>query len=278
MTTATWVAVSELTRELPWALRALGFSYGVAERGADLLARAEALRRGGLATLRKHEPALIEGVGRGYAKTDIAPGIWEVETRGKSLIEMGPPAIDLAASVADSLGFGHARLTGLVDTELIGPVLTLASVYRLAAVGLCLESQSGVDVQRWAAALPTTAGTLLFESSSRDALRARASKWKLESRLVDAILAAWDGHRRSAAGILDIFVARAVGISGEEPAAPEGVAVINVTDAIANAYRSGIASTSEDVAYLYALERRTWAPSSERSRAQAGFQQKPATH
>ena len=60
------------------------------------------------------------------------------------------------------------------------------------------------------------------------------------------------------------FVATLRGLSGD-------VELIDFPRRVADALRDGIPMDADDLKYLYDLELRTWAPTSERSRSQAGY-------
>ena len=82
-----------------------------------------------------------------------------------------------------------------------------------------------------------------------------------------------EGHRRDAPGdAIEFIVIPNLQAATIRQALGPDVSAIDVKSALDRACRDGIASASVDVAHLYELEKETWAPTSERSRAQAGFQ------
>jgi hypothetical protein len=259
------VAFSELTRVLPWSLRALGFHLGTAERGSDLIARAEAMNRNGLAVLRKPGSAI-----RALPPVRIEKNASSVriDISGRSLIEMGPVAIDVAASEFERKGAARVRLVDVADLALAPVLMTLAvSSYGLTALALYRDRQKPV---RWAMAAAMATGTGLAEGA--------AAQLESLGRLTDilrlgGISGIWQELERDAAdgdGVIDIIVSRTDLL---QPALLPGVEIDDVGAALSHAYANGFEALSEDIQHLYALERLTWAPSSERSRAQAGFQQ-----
>jgi hypothetical protein len=84
-----------------------------------------------------------------------------------------------------------------------------------------------------------------------------------------------EGRRRDAIELIAIANLQAATI--RQALGPD-VSAIDVKSALDRACRNGIASASVDVAHLYELEKETWAPTSERSRAQAGFQASLGDH
>jgi hypothetical protein len=55
------------------------------------------------------------------------------------------------------------------------------------------------------------------------------------------------------------------------PPLPDGVETMDLPRRVADALIHGVPIDADDLKYLYELELRTWAPTSERSRSQAGY-------
>ena len=278
----TFVAVPELLRVGPWALRALGFSFGVAERGSIIVMLAEVLHRNGLRTLRVRTDALRRGAAVTSTRVNTGPGALKIDASGKSLIEVGPAAIDLAASAAERHDFARLTIEGIPDPEFLPSVLSLAPAYGLTAIAIFggLDSAGGDNASRpsWIIAAPSQSGAMLFEGPADDsrALGLLANRMGIPPAAASALQSALqnaDGRHRDAPGdAIELIVIADLQAATIRQALGPDVSAIDVKSVLDRAYRDGIASASADVAHLYNLEKETWAPTSERSRAQAGFQ------
>jgi hypothetical protein len=278
----TFVAVAELLRVGPWALRALGFSFGVAERGSVIVTLAEVLHRNGLRALRVRKDALHRGAAVTSTRVNTGPGALKINAPGKSLIEVGPAAIDLAASATERHDFARLTIEGILDPEFLPSVLSLAPAYGLTAIAIFggLDSPGGDNgsLPSWMIAAPSPSGAMLFEGPTDDggALGLLANQMGIPPALARPLQSALqnaDGCHRDAPGnAIEFIVIPNLQAATIRQALGPDVSAIDVKSALDRAYRNGIASASADVAHLYELEKETWAPTSERSRAQAGFQ------
>ena len=261
---AVLVAMAEIVREGTWALRALGYPYGTAERAAPLLAWTEAVHGHGLTMLRLGETAIAAGAARPAPiwRRD-GRGIRRGEAQGKCLFECGPPALDLATADAKAWGgVGRAVLHGAIGTRLSGALGAVAARRGLAAMLVhapCSAEIAPVPSAGWICALPTPSGPAFLAGSLEQSL---------PTSLPAALqLAAEDVAAARIAGEAGYFSIAVLPCSPLAP--PPGAA--DWPERLALAYRTGNAADAADYASLYALEARTWAPTSERSRAQAGY-------
>ena len=261
---AVSVAMSEIVREGTWALRALGYPYGTAERAAPLLAWTEAVHGQGLTMLRLGEAAIAAGAARPPRRwRRDAQGIRRAEAQGKCLLECGPPALDLAtADARTGSGVGRAVLRGAIGTQLTGALGAVAARRTLAAVLVhapCSAEIAPVPPAGWICALPAPEGPAFLAGSLDQPLPAILPT-PLQVAAEDVAAARTAGD----AGFFSIAAVPCLPL----PSPPDAV---DWPQRLALAYRTGSAADPADFATLYALETRTWAPTSERSRAQAGY-------
>jgi len=255
VSTTLSVAYSELTRVLPWSLRALGYAFGTADRGAHLIAAGAAL-----------DPAVLEEISKAgrrpaqgyrYRKSE---GLVTLDAAGISFLETGPAALDgLAAHVGGS-GWEMCRILGSTEQSLLSATLVGAMDYDLCSIGLVVRS----GTFDWQLAEPASPG-LLYAGRGRDSLAALlgANQTVLES--IDA------------AGLTPGSVLLMVSASAPDLKSSSDHAMVRPQEKIAAAYGKGVPVSRQTLDCLYALETLTWAPTSERSRAQAGFTVVPAT-
>lgn len=257
------VAMAEIVREGTWTLRALGYPYGTAERAANMLAWTEAVHGNGLTMLRLGEAAIIAGAAKSQPRwSRDAQGARRADAQGKCLFECGPPALDLAtADARRSGGIGRAVLNGAIGTRLAGALAAMAARRELAAVVVHAPGATEiapVPVAGWICALPTSDGPA-FLAGSLDI--------PLPDLPAPLRVAAEDIANAQTAGDEGCFSLTVLPCPSMLP--PPGA--VDWPHRLALAYRTGSATDPADLETLYALEMRTWAPTSERSRAQAGF-------
>jgi hypothetical protein len=262
--TSVAVAMAEIVREGTWALRALGYPYGTAERAAGMLAWTEAVHGSGLTMLRLGEAAIIAGAARPQPRwSRDTQGGRRAEAQGKCLFECGPPALDLATADARlSGGLGRAVLRGAIGTRLSGVLGAMAARRGLAAVVVhapCAAEIAPVPPAGWICALPTPDGPA-FLTGRLDC--------PLPELLPDKLRVAAGDIAEARTAVDDGFFSLTVLACAPMPPPPDAV---DWPQRLALAYRTGSQADPADVETLYALEMRTWAPTSERSRAQAGF-------
>ena len=258
------VAMAEIVREGTWALRALGYPYGTAERAANMLAWTEAVHGHGLTMLRLGEAAIIAGAARTPPRwTRDAQGARRADAGGKCLFECGPPALDLATADARlDGGLGRAVLRGAIGTRLSGALGAMAARRGLAAVVVHAPGVveiAPVSPAGWICALPTPAGAAFLAGSLDNPLPEI-----LPARLRVAATDIAEAQTAVDDGFFGITVLAT-------PPMPPPPGAIDWPQRLALAYRTGSQADPADLQSLYDLEMRTWAPTSERSRAQAGF-------
>jgi hypothetical protein len=258
------VAMAEIVREGTWALRALGYPYGTAERAAGLLAWTEAVHGHGLTMLRLGEAAIAAGAARSPPRwSRDAQGRRRAEVHGKCLFECGPPALDLATADARlGGGLGRVALRGAIGTRLAGALGAMAARRGLAAVLVHAPGAAEiapVPPAGWICALPTPQGPAFLANSLDHPLPAMLP--------TPLLVAAGDIAEAQTAGDEGFFSISALPCPPMEP--PPGA--VDWAQRLALAYRTGTRADPADFQTLYTLEMRTWAPTSERSRNQAGY-------
>ena len=280
--TKTMISMSEIMRVGPWSLRALGYPFGVAERAARLLTWTEAATSQGLMMLRVGEEQIRASTQRLPQSRSIeAGGCRRIDAAGRCLLEIGPPAIDLVTS--DLRNHGAASLV-LVDAFGVGLIPALADIAARRKESLVILHRAGrgeIDLPRqrsrgWTAVIATAGGPCFLsgEMLRRDSAIEDLRKAGVpisgveESAILHTADAYLDGGPDADAGHIAITALAA-------PDAPSTIAsafaAADYPERVARAYREGVEVATVDLHHLYTLERVTWAPTSERSRKQAGY-------
>jgi hypothetical protein len=268
----TSIAMSEIIRVAWWSLRAIGCPLGAVESMARILAYSEVLDGQTLSALRRNEKALLMAfAGEAPRFSAIDHAIGTIEASGRSMLDIGPRAVDLITGCAKRRG-GSVRITIRRTADMIGwsGAATVA-----AQRGIGLMAIAGDKRRSWQFYVSGCNGdvtSVCGELNGTSPTGVMALMRELAGPSFAATMPSM-GSVDGEAGTLDLigfpFIADEKFLAGVSVL--PGVVCRNVTRALANAYSSGVHVTSEDLRFLYELETRTWAPSSERSRSQAGF-------
>lgn len=280
--TTTSAAMAEIVRVGGWALRGLGYPFGVAERAIRILAWAEAVHGGTLRSLHEAQSAIAETTTPApLARRREGRAAWRIDGRGKHLMEVGPPAIDLLTSDAREHGFSHVTMTQTIGGGLVAALADLAARRGLACIAVFRAAEDdvlpdGVARSGWLAAAPAQGGTLFAVGDLKGAadvilsLVAAAAHDQaplIRQDVANSLEASAESYLGLSAARLDAEMEsrlRAAAASGD-------LELVDYSGRLAEGYRSGVAMEAADLLHLYALERLTWAPTSERSRSQAGY-------
>lgn len=278
----TLASMSEIVRVGGWALRGVGFSFGVAERGTRLLAWTEAVHGGGVRSLYAHETTIAcAGTLEKIARSRRPDGSWEIVSGERHLLEVGPPLVDLATSDARLRGAGHALLHGATGFAFVSALADLLLQRRLT--GLCVYRApeddtlpASMDRAGWILS-GTHAGRPIFATGRADHPLPRHVERSISAMPLSAAVSEDVAEAARPGGG---FLAVTALAEGHEPAGllkelvdgADGTSALrDYPERIADAYRNGVHMESQDLQDLYDLEIRTWAPTSERSRSQAGY-------
>lgn len=273
MTTAgdTLIAMSEIVRVAWWGLRAIGCPLGAVESMARMLAYSEVLDGQTLSALRGNEKALLVAFAGEAPRFNATGQKGTIDAAGRSMLDIGPRAIDLMTGFAKRSG-DPVRITIKRTADMLG----WAGAATVAAQrGLGLMAIASDKRRSWQFYVSASNGDVTSVSGDLNEV-SPAGVMGLMRQLAGPSFAAMAPSVDSAdteVGTLDLigmpFIADEKYIAGVSVL--PGVVCRNVTRALANAYANGVSVASEDLRFLYELETRTWAPSSERSRSQAGF-------
>ena len=278
------VSMAEIRREGPWALRALGYPFGVADRATPQLQWVQAVHGDALTWLMAAESGIIASAALpAPTRSRDSEGGWRIAARGKCLIEVGPPAADLATCDARVNGFGHLCVAAVTGLHFAGAICAL-----LVDRGLCVvcayasgsEELAPQQFRRsgWIVAASHDEHSTFHAGSAshedldlailtvRDLLAPDASS----AERIGQDLAALRERAEDAPGMFAISVL-AQTTDRPTPVCPHPRAARDWLARVARARAHGVTVTSEELRFLYALEERTWAPTSDRSRGQAAF-------
>jgi hypothetical protein len=281
-------SMSEILRVGGWALRGIGYPFGVAERGVRMLAWIEAtggeavrhLRLSEAAVEASHSAAPCEHCG------DSCSGR-TVHANGRHLLEFGAPAIDLVTHDARQASVGHVAVDGVFGFGFLPSLANLLAHRKLSGIFFYGATKTDPLPDGWSRAgwlaVQRTAEAPVFargglQGKVGEALRgvlARA-EGTMPSRFLD--LAVADIEATAAVeigyiGVLAMFAAHPLARNLLETmrSLPGEVTMLDYPRRVAHALSHGVPIDAEDLKYLYDLELRTWAPTSERSRSQAGY-------
>ncbi|WP_250495166.1 hypothetical protein [Caballeronia sp. GAWG1-1] len=233
-----------------------------------MLAYSQALDGRTLGALRENEARLIAAFSGDQPSFDASTG--KIEAAGRSMLDMGPRVVDLVAGMAK-------RKDGVVRVE----VLHLPDLIGLAGAAT-IAAKRGLGL-----AIIDSKHTWRVYAATRDGNVTAMSGLLRDASINDALIASWReivGARflptlpemnadQSALDVIAFpFVADDAFSARAENAKARGITCQHVSRVLKRAYSHGVDVPIADLAFLYELETRTWAPSSERSRMQAGFQ------
>jgi len=248
-------AYSELTRVLPWSLRALGYSFPVSDRASHIITSAAAI-----------DPSVLDRIGMlprreggdNHIGINVEGGC-DVDAMHRSILEIGPAFMDFMGASVPAQGYICGSISNVVQLEILPAVLLGALDYGLSCVAIAKHG----DCATWLLAMRIDGARHILQGSNPE---------DLESVLASADLqmceAASHGFKAIGEDTCLLFgTRRAIDIPTELAATK----LINADMALERAFKSGIPVEPETLKAIYELEKLTWAPTSERSRAQAGF-------
>lgn len=276
--TSTSIAISEIIRVAPLGLRALGCPSGAVDRLAKILAFSEALEGGCLKTLRLTEENLGDSFNAkppSFTRKSHNCGIVHGEHR--TLLDVGTRAIDLLTASARASGTAGIRIQDVSDLLGLSGICMLAASRGVDVLALVFEG--GVAGDRWflyrnmAAGIEALSGRL---STGQPSIPLVLGKF---GALADNLLVRplSRDNELSCYGVDLIGLAHntSTELSGDiQNFSDSDVRRVNVSEILRAAYAQGIVVEMCDLKFLYELETRAWAPTSERSRLQAGFEAK----
>jgi hypothetical protein len=284
----TLASMSEMVRVGGWALRGAGFPFGVAERGTRLLAWTEAVHGGAVQDICAHEPSIARSQTlKGAVPRRRADGGWKVAGAGRHLIEIGPPVVDLVTSDARLSTTGSVRLCETNGFVFLAALANLLVQRQLVGLVIYRAPESDKLPKSFARAgwifcgmrdgRPFFAEGAAEDSLTRDVQRAAdtilpgicSTTTLMRSRLPD------NGFLEVTALTPDHNLA--VELVGLAKGSNAAASLRNYPERISDAFRNGVPMEPQDLQDLYDLEIRTWAPTSERSRSQAGYGKYTAT-
>lgn len=245
MDDTVYVAYSELTRVLPWSLRALGYKFGTADRGAHLATTAAAM-----------DPTALDAIATAGPRSERGSAIHRnsegltIEASNVSLLEIGPVAVDYLAAHADKSLHRSCTIVGATEMALLPAVVAGAEAYRLG----CLAIIAGGG---WHFGYRDREGSVLVTGQDVGDLLGL-----LAGEPEPALVAQ---SRGDAVGTVRLLVGEKL----ELASFPQGA--LRPAQLIRQAQCRGIAVSQATLDAIYGLEMLTWAPTSERSRSQAGF-------
>jgi hypothetical protein len=259
MTECMEAATNEIARVAAWSLRALNMKFAVAERGAPIVAWAEAVEGGALETLRTRTSHLSQS--RDNWRQQISPCYWKFDATGRSLLEIGPVAIDLLTLAARNGDVGRVDIVNAVDPVFLSGIVRIGSkrkigVVALSSIGdLTLCGRPVESIHAYSAA-----DRLVFDENNLpqdEAIKDAVAEWRRQKPL------AGDTSTIS----LFSYLPRD-GSTSKSFSSPQNDAEAKFKSAVAH----GVQVKKSELDNLYQLEVITWAPTSERSRGQALFQ------
>ena len=258
MTSVMDVGVSEVSRVALWALRGLGMAFGVADRAAPLVSWAEAVEGGALRRLREISPQ-IDGPRSDPRRSQVSDATWRFDMSGRSLLELGPPAIDLLTMAARTGKVGRVDLLNTLDPIFLSGLARIAARRGIGLVALSTAPQLSLCGQQ-VSRLHAFAGPKgpLF---SDDAVGGAPE--------FDEAVAAWESEP-SPAGSDGARLSLLAYAPDQQPMSDlVEPARFDAERKFAFAQAHGVKVERRDLEHLYELEIRTWAPTSDRSRTQA---------
>jgi hypothetical protein len=248
---------SELTRVLPWSLRGLGYSFPVADRAAHIIALAAAIT-----------PEVLDDISRIPSRTASLGRIhtqdgnnFSIDAQGQSFIEVGPAMMDFMGAHTPDDGFLRGTIGSVKDLEILPAVLLIGADYGLSCLAVTTSSKG----QHWILQTTSNGGRRIVQGFGLPSL---------ETILAGGAKELLHAARQNLAS--DVAIGTCVIFAARSPFnLPEKItdaAVIDADVMLHSAHRCGIPIKPDTLKAIYDLEKRTWAPTSERSRAQAGFQ------
>jgi hypothetical protein len=283
--TDTMSSISEITRVGGWALRGLGYPLGVAERATRLLAWTQAVDGTALKSIKELETVIEASLQADPVVIRKATLDDEINGSAKHLLEIGPPVLDLATSNARLNGIGHADLSNVYGLNFVPALGRLLELRKLDAM-IVYRAQSRDVLPK---TTPASGWLLVSASHGRHAFRVGDMNDHPEKLVQEMFEIAGRGQG------LDIatrIASRVNGFQAEGTGGYMSVTAIQSTSAqhlrvgsflnsvgkphdfrqrLEDAFYEGFSVDKQDLQYLYQLEMRTWAPTSERSRSQAGY-------
>lgn len=278
-------SMAEITRVGGWSLRGLGYPFGTAERATKLLAWAQAVDGTAIKSLRLLEAKINVSRQAKVVKLQSSNFDRHIEAEGKHLLEIGPPALDLVTSDARRHGFGHVDVCNVHGLNFVPALVNLLTRRKLDA--LVIYRAGSLDVMPEAepeAGWITTSGSGNQGTFRRGDLKDRPEQFvreifgigapaeggEIASRIAGNVAFA---ENRSTAGYMSV--------TAIHPSPKQSVGITSLIQSLGKAdnssqrveaaLRDGFSIDLQDLQYLYELEMRTWAPTSERSRGQAGY-------
>jgi hypothetical protein len=128
------MSLAELSKIAPDALRGVGFPFPTVERSGQMIVWGEAVHHMGLRFLNVHHERIRASLDKKCTVTDANSNRVIIDGHGKSVLEIGPRAIDVSSAAAACEGVGVAVVRNTFGLFLLGEAIQHAAKRGLGIV------------------------------------------------------------------------------------------------------------------------------------------------